>query len=241
MSIQITILAKTLLENHNAIALAYMNGYDAIKYNYKVPITDAAFETHKNKWHYVELARHYHEARAGLATPDKIYQHDHISFCYFMYGEGYRKPDLFATDWTLDIRSGSSLSQIYSGWKKEELCRFDLLHTSLNHLRAQYHIQTLDNFKEMITVANGVEPPMWHAIGYSPERRVSGYSLSLQSFFLFDSYLHLLDQWDKLLAGEPDWDAKAARLKTYRKFYTAGFPINSMKVRKVINETMKFP
>lgn len=237
MSIQTKTLAKTLLEQHTAIALAYREGYDAVKYNFKVPLSDEKFETHKNKWHYVELAKHFESNKQALITEQTF-----PIFCTFMLGEGYRESDPYNITYINDIRSSIGLASIFSPWNAEQRTRYDHLHISLEHFRRNHGVNTLSRFKEMITVVGKSEPPMWNTIGYAPLYRANRtYSFSLQSFFLFDSYLHLLDKWDDQLKGEPAWDAHVRRLKAYRRLYTHFYPISSIKVRQTINDTMNFP
>lgn len=228
---------RKLLEHHNAIALAYKDLYDAIKYQYITPIKPVTFETHKLKWNFVELFKFFQTNPNGL-VPEKEF----VDFLTFIYGEGYHVPETNWVSYTHDIRNQIGLAELYRNYTMERTVRYDTLENSLAAMRQTYNIQTLEEFRHFITPrAVGREMPlMWDTIGHSPEMRsMRKYTLSLQSFILLDSYLHLLDKWDGELKGEPDWDDKAKRLKIYRKLYSSLQPINSMLVRKAINSTMK--
>lgn len=232
---------RRLLEHNNAIALAYRDGYDAIKYQLISPIKPVTFETHKNKWQFVELYKHFNDQKSG--TKIWVTETEFVDFLTFVYGEGYHEPDPFWIGYINDVRTDTGLSELYHQHCLERQVRYDTLQNSLAHMRATYTINTLAQFKDFIStgIADYHTPPMWNsAIGHSPHVRADRkYSLSLQSFILLDSYLHLFDQWDDQLKGEPEWDHHAKRIKTYRKLYANLVPINSILVRKAINSTMK--
>lgn len=239
---------KLLMEQYQAFSLAFAQDYDAVKYNFKLPMKPEKFETHKNKWYFIELAKHFDNTVALSAqNPDVITESEYLSFLMFMYGEGYRNPSSVDVNWIADIRTHTGLAQIYAKWKEERTARFYVLKNNLETMVENHDLQTLEDFKKFITVyeptpGSRTEPHMWHTIGRSPEVRANrSYSLTLQSFFLLDSCLHLLEAWNTSLKGEPEWDSNHHRLLCYKKFYLNLFPIQTIQVRRIVNNTLKFP
>lgn len=231
-------VAHELVQEFNGIVLAYRENYDVIKYNWKLPISDAKFESHVHKWQFIELAKHWEDPRNRNRT--KLAYTDYKLFLIWMYGEGYKEPKSHDIKWISDVRSDTGIVDVFQNWRLEKDIRYDILQENLQAMRDKYDLNKLEDFKKFITVENQVEPQMWHAISYTPE--VRGHTVvRLQSFILLDSYLHLLDAWNSKLQGEPQWDHYYKRISTYRKLYASMYPINSMTVRKTINETLKFP
>jgi hypothetical protein len=237
---QIKILARTLMQQHKAVVLEYTGKYDSIKYNLVCPVTEVQFDTHRYKWQFIELAKSIHDKKSIDLSSFPIYLN-------MIYGEGYRAPDMLDMSAISQLHQGGALGEIFAGYLSENKQRYQILEASLTKMRLRHDIHELSEFKEFISpiiTPKGqiIEPPMWvSAIGYSPIQRANrSYSLSLESFFLLDSAIHLLDKWDARLVGEPEWDSHVKRLRTYRKLYSYMFPINSMLVRQAINSTMNF-
>lgn len=237
------ITGKNLLERYNALYQTFNNDYNYVKYAGKLHMTDAQWEKHPKKWKFIELAKHF-EAQASTATKrrtnfSEITISEFNIFFTFIAGEGYDSlsvwPDPVIFD---DMCQGIGLSVIFQAWNEEQAFRYALLAAQLENWRDKNNIISFQQFKKSISTDRSI-PLFFECVAYIPEKRQSAsYQLSLQSFFLINSQLHLLDLWNTKLCGDPHWDSIYKRVSIYEKLYFYFYPINNMKVRQTINEKL---